>query len=213
MQCALCGSRAGVWNFDKHVERPCQLDYLTLKCQSGQEAEAMGKGGTGSGNISGESLPTHSLKGTAGATGYTCLTSPLYVASPTVVNLHKTIAGGDTIASFGLQPDLPAPSPSEKDLAKAKEGESARELKKRLELNTRDPRLCRSAAMHPLNAHRKYCPWRYAAGGEGAMPGWTQCLQALAPNDSALDHPSKDDSSAHQGDVVSILNKVQRVIG
>ena len=124
LQCALCGSRAGVWNFDKHVERPCQLDYLTLKCQSGQEAEAKG-------DISGESLPTHSLKGTAGATGYTCLTSPLYVASPTVVNLHKTIAGGDTIASFGLQPDLPAPSPSEKDLAKAKEGESARELKVR----------------------------------------------------------------------------------
>ncbi len=155
LQCALCGSRAGVWNFDKHVERPCQLDYLTLTLQSAQEGAGAAQGsGGGDGGHDADSLPTHSLRGTAGATGYTCLTSPMYVASPTVVNLHRTIAGGDTIASFGLQPDLPAGAPAA-DISNNIPGASE-SAKKSLELNTRDPRLCRSAAMHPLNAHRKY---------------------------------------------------------
>ena len=64
----------------------------------------------------------------------------------------------------------------------------------------------------------RYCPWRYAPGDAGAaQAGWAQCLAALAPGDAAaagMELPSKEEGGrAHQGDVVSILNKVQRVIG
>lgn len=209
LQCDMCGSKAGIWNFDKQIERPCQLDYLSWKHNGSADASEKER-----------DLPRESLRGTAKATGYTCLTSPLYVASPMMVSLHKTIAGGDTFISSGLQPEQELNEGASGGATNPSTSGERSSKRQKVELNTRDPSLCRSVSMHPLNAHRKYCPWRYntvgtcVSGSSSERSGWIQCLEALAPND--IDHPQETQKSnqyAGQEDVVSMLNKVQRVIG
>ena len=156
LQCSMCGSRAGIWNFDKEVERPCELDYISWKQNN------VNNPGGGASSSQTEGLATHSLRGSAKATGYTCLTSPLYVASPVMMNLFKTIAGGDTLASSGLPLDFGEAHPQHRISTppQADKGHQRKKQKREL-LNTRDPGLCRSEMMHPLNGHKKYCPWRY----------------------------------------------------
>jgi hypothetical protein len=240
LQCSMCGSRAGLWNFDKETERPCELDYISWKQNNTNNTNADSASSPAS-KLFGHSqgLQTRSLRGSAKATGYTCLTSPLYVASPVMVNLFRTIAGGDTLVSSGLEldfgdddknkPQQPSTSPPEVD-STSSGGHQRKKQKREQLLNTRDPALCRSETMHPLNGHKKYCPWRYSMqavgeiasvssknrmNGGGARPGWLQCMDALAQNE--CDHPQQEEAGRGgqfpgQDDLVSMLNKVQKVV-
>ncbi|QDZ23251.1 hypothetical protein HOP50_10g57890 [Chloropicon primus] len=184
LQCEMCGSRAGIWNFEKKVQRPSHLDYVSWKQGGSEEAMTQGE----------EGLPTQSLRGAAKATGYTCITSPLYVASPVMVNLYKTIAGGNTAISSGIEPD-----------ADSGKGGGGPHSTKRPKVELGNPRSCRSACMNPFNTHKRYCPWRF-------QQGWRvlQILEALLPNEEATKSGGFPTS---QEDVVSMLNKVQKVIG
>ena len=74
--------------------------------------------------------------------------------------------------------------------------------------------------MHPLAGHKKYCPWRYPEDSRGApksgqdRPGWVQCCDALVPTerlDPGVSENQQLDGSTE--DVVTMLAKVQRVIG
>lgn len=116
LTCAMCGSRAGVWNFDSWRKWG----------PKGERDEGAAAGG--------ELLPAQGLKGAAGATGYASMNSPLYVAKPAM-----TIAGGRL---------------------DGEDGERAAKAQRRA-----------AGTMHPLHAHKKFCPWRC---------GWIQTAQLIS---------------------------------
>ena len=220
LRCDMCGARAGLWSFgaDERAERPMHLDYFSWKRQqqrfppSGGAARVGSHGHQGQPTVPLSPPPAPSLRGTARAQGFTCLTSPNYTATPQVVNLHMTIAGGATAisTSFLDSPDFSKGGEKISDRVPPKH----KKKKRVMILGSRLKGGCCHGDQTAGVAHRRFCPWK---------TGWMKTLDALVPNPSSLDpraarHMREQDEEAGGGqgkrrreDLVTMLTKVQRV--
>lgn len=208
LACRMCGARVGVWNFEAQVERPLGLEY-----------HSWNTGGAGTNTQTLDAAMSRALSvASAKAVGYTCLTSPLYMATPNMVDLCKTIAGGETPSSLSMTAAAGAGGGAGgegKGAPLESEGPAGKRQKLDPIVSTKDPKLYRRRRMNPLKCHRGFCPWAkvsFVAGAEakakGAAPGWVQCLDALVEEDGG----SLDGRDANATSVLSVLHKVQKVI-
>ena len=193
LTCKMCNAQVGVWNFDKQAERPLHLEYLYWK-HSGTKVHSIAR-------------TPKKLSMCSSASGYTCLTSPLYVASSQMLNLCKTIAGGNLRVAAqqeGAKEEEEVDMSEERQVAK----------KQKIDLNVKSPTFYRSVAFNPLKGHRSYCPWIFSNKNNAEItPGWIQCLEALEPTEVSSPFESEThDQFTVPTDIVNMIKKVQRAI-